>query len=65
MMMRQYENRTWPSFDLRITVSKLDQKEMDSRCPDGKTIVAENGVDTNEFKLLPVNRSKRFCLSEP
>ena len=60
MMMRQYENRTWPSFDLRITVSKLDQAEMDSRCPDGKTIVAENGVDTDEFKLLPVNRSKKI-----
>ncbi|MCX5849628.1 MAG: glycosyltransferase family 4 protein [Deltaproteobacteria bacterium] len=60
MLMRQYENKTWPAFDLRITVSKLDQEEMNSRCPDGKTIVAENGVDTNEFKLLPVNRSKKI-----
>ncbi|KQC06107.1 MAG: hypothetical protein APR62_08400 [Smithella sp. SDB] len=60
MMMRQYENKTWPSFDLRITVSKLDQIEMDSRCPDDKTIVAENGVDTNKFRLFPVNRSKKI-----
>jgi glycosyltransferase involved in cell wall biosynthesis len=58
--MRQYENKAWPSFDLRITVSKLDQVEMDSRCPDGKTIVAENGVDTDEFKLLPVNKSRKI-----
>jgi len=60
MMMRQYENKTWPAFDLRITVSRLDQEEMDSRCPDGKTIVAENGVNTNEIGLLPVKRSKKI-----
>jgi glycosyltransferase involved in cell wall biosynthesis len=60
MMMRQYENKTWPLFDLRITVSELDRKEMDKRCPDGKSIVAENGVDINKFKLLPVNRSKKI-----
>jgi len=60
MMMRQYENKAWPTFDMRITVSRLDQEEMDSRCPDGKTILAENGVDTNKFKLLSVNRSKKI-----
>lgn len=60
MMMRQYENKAWPTFDMRITVSRLDQEEMDSRCPDGKTILAENGVDTKKFKLLPVNRSKKI-----
>jgi len=60
MLMRQYENRTWPAFDLRITVSRLDQEEMDSRCPDGRTIVAENGVSINDIRLLPVNRSKKI-----
>jgi glycosyltransferase involved in cell wall biosynthesis len=60
MLMRQYENKTWPAFDLRITVSRLDQAEMDSRCPDGRTIVAENGVNINEIRLLPVNRSKKI-----
>ena len=60
MLMRQYENKTWPAFDLRITVSRLDQTEMDSRCPDGRTIVAENGVSTKDIRLLPVNRSKKI-----
>lgn len=60
MLMRQYENKTWPAFDLRITVSRLDQAQMDSRCPDGRTIVAENGVSTDGIKLLPVNRSRKI-----
>ncbi len=60
MMMRQYENKTWPLFDLRITVSNLDRQEMDVRCPDGKSIVAENGVDTKKFKLLPLKKSKKI-----
>lgn len=60
MLMRQYENRTWPLFDLRMTVSRLDQMEMDSRCPDGRTIVAENGVSTKEIRFLPANRSRKI-----
>ncbi len=60
MLMRQYENKTWPAFDLRITVSRLDKTQMDSRCPDGRTIVAENGVNTKDIRLLPVNRSKKI-----
>jgi glycosyltransferase involved in cell wall biosynthesis len=60
MLMRQYENRIWAEFDLRITVSSLDQEEMDSRCPHGRTIVAENGVNTSENRMLPVNRSKKI-----
>jgi len=60
MLMRQYENKTWPAFDLRITVSRLDQAEMDSRCPDGRTLVAENGVSTKDIRLLPVNRSRKI-----
>lgn len=60
MMMRQYENKMWPQFDLRITVSELDKQEMDKRCTDGKSMVAENGVDTSAFRLLPVQRSKKI-----
>jgi len=58
MLMRQYENRTWPEFDLRVTVSRLDQEDMDSRCPHGRTLVAENGVNTGEIRMLPISRSK-------
>ncbi len=60
MLMRQYENKIWPAFDLRLTVSRLDQMEMESRCPDGKTIVAENGVSTQGIRLLPASRSKKI-----
>lgn len=60
MMMRQYENKTWPQFDLRVTVSRLDQEEMDRRCPDGKSMVAENGVNTQTMQPLAVNHSKNI-----
>jgi glycosyltransferase involved in cell wall biosynthesis len=60
MLMREYENRTWPEFDLRITVSRLDQEEMESRCPDGRTMVAENAVNTGAINMLPANRSKKI-----
>lgn len=60
MTMRRYEDQTWPLFDMRISVSDLDRQEMDKRCPDGRSIVAENGVDINKFRLLPINRSKKI-----
>ncbi|HON60085.1 MAG TPA: glycosyltransferase family 4 protein [Smithella sp.] len=60
MMMRRYENEIWPQFDLRITVSHLDKQEMDSRCPDGKSMVAENGVNTKTMRPLDVSRSKNL-----
>jgi glycosyltransferase involved in cell wall biosynthesis len=60
MLMRDYENKTWPGFDLRITVSSRDKEEMDSRCPDGKTVVAENGVSSGEIALLPSCCSKKI-----
>jgi glycosyltransferase involved in cell wall biosynthesis len=60
MLMREYENRTWPEFDLRFTVSRLDKEEMEARCPDGKTMVAENGVNTGEIRMAPVSRSKKI-----
>ncbi len=60
MLMREYESKTWPLFDLRITVSGLDQEEMASRCPDGKAIIAENGADIKSINMLPVNRTKKI-----
>jgi glycosyltransferase involved in cell wall biosynthesis len=44
--MADYEDRLWPEFPLRITVSERDKEAMDLRCPFGKTIVVENGTDT-------------------
>jgi len=60
MMMRQYETRIWPQFDLRLTVSRLDQEEMNKRCADGKSMVAENGVNTKTMSLLDVKPSKNI-----
>ncbi len=50
MLLAKYENETWPSFQLRVTVSKNDKKEMDTRCTEGKTIIVENGINTEEIK---------------
>jgi glycosyltransferase involved in cell wall biosynthesis len=60
MLMRDYENRVWPGFDLRITVSRADHDEMEARCADGRSIVAENGVDTGSIRMLPFNNSKKI-----
>jgi glycosyltransferase involved in cell wall biosynthesis len=50
-LMADYENRLWPVYPLRITVSARDKEAMDSRCKVGKTIVVENGTDTRS--VLP------------
>jgi glycosyltransferase involved in cell wall biosynthesis len=56
MLMRKYENETWPKFPLRITVSQQDKAELDSRCPTGRTAVIENGINTREIRLIPEDR---------
>jgi glycosyltransferase involved in cell wall biosynthesis len=45
VQMEAYENRTWPKFPLRVTVSESDKAEIDQRCAVGRTIVVENGAD--------------------
>lgn len=53
MLMRKYENETWPKFPLRITVSQHDKAELDQRCPTGSTVVIENGVNTCKVRFIP------------
>jgi glycosyltransferase involved in cell wall biosynthesis len=60
MLMAEYENKMWPSFPLRITVSSEDKQEMDGRCPYGRTIVIENGVNTNEVGLVPNSVARKM-----
>jgi glycosyltransferase involved in cell wall biosynthesis len=51
--MAEYENRMWPRFPLRATVSAHDKKEMERRCPDGKTILVENGINAQTINPVP------------
>jgi glycosyltransferase involved in cell wall biosynthesis len=53
MLIRKYENETWPKFPLRITVSSNDKDELDRRCSTGRTVVIENGINTREVKFIP------------
>lgn len=45
--MEAYENRMWPTFPLRVTVSQQDKAEIDRRCTTGRTVVVENGADVH------------------
>ena len=58
MLMVAYENNTWPRFPLRTTVSQKDKEEIDRRCQRGRTIVIENGVNTERVKLISDERSR-------
>lgn len=53
MLMRKYENETWPKFPLRITVSQHDKAELDQRCSTGRTVVIENGINTCKVNVIP------------
>lgn len=56
LLMRNYENEIWPKFPLRFTVSQNDKEELDRRCPTGRTVVIENGINTRETQLIPVEQ---------
>ena len=60
MFMTEFENKMWRSFPLRITVSEKDKQEMDRRCPYGRTIVIENGVNTATIGLIPTSKSRKI-----
>jgi glycosyltransferase involved in cell wall biosynthesis len=60
MHMVRYENETWPNFPLRITVSDRDKNEMDRRCPSGKSVVIENGVDTTTITPVPLTNARKI-----
>jgi len=60
MFMTAYESRVWRQFPLRFTVSTKDKEELDSRCPSGRTVVIENGVNTREKTLLEYRNYKNI-----
>jgi len=66
LLMRNYENEIWPNFPLRITVSQNDKEELDRRCPTGRTVVIENGINTHENRFISEeqwqNRSRQKIL---
>jgi glycosyltransferase involved in cell wall biosynthesis len=59
-LLRAYENRIWPVFSLRVTVSKNDKREMNSRCSSGRTIVVENGINSKAISMIPVSGTKKI-----
>lgn len=59
ILMRQYEDLAWPSFPLRFVVSEEDKRELDRRCPTGRTVVSENGVNTREIRPQPLSAARR------
>lgn len=55
-----YEDRMWPRFPLRTTVSEDDRAEMQRRCAVGKTVVVENGIDLSSIRPLMPRPSRRL-----
>jgi glycosyltransferase involved in cell wall biosynthesis len=51
-LLAEYETRTWQQFPLRTVVSNDNKQELDSRCHVGKTIVVQNGIDTQTIDLV-------------
>jgi glycosyltransferase involved in cell wall biosynthesis len=60
ILMREYENKIWPAFPLRTVVSLQDKQEMDFRCANGKTVLVENGVDSESLQPLHLTECKRL-----
>jgi len=57
-LLAAYEDQTWPTFPLRTVVSDRDRQILDSRCTQGKTLVVQNGIDTQAVQLLPPRTNK-------
>lgn len=55
LQLRAYEEKAWPNFWLRCLVSPVDRDKLESRCPEGRTMVLPNGADTQVpmLNLLP------------
>jgi tetratricopeptide (TPR) repeat protein/glycosyltransferase involved in cell wall biosynthesis len=49
--LARFEDEHWSKFPLRMVVSALDQQVMDARCPVGRTLVVNNGIDTQTIQL--------------
>jgi glycosyltransferase involved in cell wall biosynthesis len=52
LFLKKFENEIWPEFPLRFCVSERDAQSMRARCPQGKVVVSENGVDLNRVESL-------------
>ena len=59
MHLAAYEDRSWQQFPMRFVVSREDRSAMMRRCPVGRTLVVENGVDVESIhpiKFIPSRR---------
>lgn len=52
LFLKRFEDQVWPAFPLRFCVSESDAQTMRERCPTGKVVVSENGVDLNRLNRL-------------
>ncbi|MEL4897864.1 glycosyltransferase family 4 protein [Crocosphaera sp. Alani8] len=52
-LFKEYEEKKWAKFPLKIVVSEYDKQELDSRCQSGETIVVNNGINTKTILPLP------------
>ncbi|MCU0526946.1 MAG: glycosyltransferase [Elainella sp. Prado103] len=59
-LLAQFEDHYWPKFSLRMVVSEQDQLEMAERCPSGKTMIVNNGIDTQQIQLLPPSSQRQI-----
>jgi tetratricopeptide (TPR) repeat protein len=57
-----YEDEYWKKFNLRMVVSHQDKHQMDDRCRVGRTLVVNNGIDTQNIKTItnPCNQKILF-----
>ena len=56
--LARYETAIWRTYPLRFVVSELDRQHLDQRCPEGKTIVVNNGIDTQTVQVMPDNPNR-------
>jgi glycosyltransferase involved in cell wall biosynthesis/Tfp pilus assembly protein PilF len=59
-LLANYERQNWPHYPVRLVVSELDRAYLDSHTPSGKTLVVNNGVDTETIGLFPDQPLRRI-----
>ncbi|WP_373481324.1 glycosyltransferase family 4 protein [Geminocystis sp.] len=59
-LFKEYENKIWAKFPLKIVVSQQDKNQMENRCKIGQIMVVKNGVDTKKNQpIMPIMNSDK------
>ena len=59
-LLREYENKVWPLFNLRTVVSETDKQELESRYNAGQTLVVKNGIDTRSIRTIDNSNGRKL-----